>query len=79
MYPGEMIISSTGRNSLLRAYYWVVILDSDIQRLSETPTALQSVNFLPVNVSFKYIVYFLFDELLFLFIMYFLINLNPAF
>lgn len=43
------------------------------------PHALQRANFLPASMSVKYIVYFLFGELLFLFIMYFLINLNPVF
>ena len=44
------------------------------QRL-RLPAALQRVNFLPAKV---FIVYIVFGELLFLFIMLFLINLNPV-
>lgn len=47
-----------------------LLLNGDTQRFLETPTALQSMNLLSVNVSFKYILYFFFDELLFLFMFF---------
>lgn len=53
-------------------------LDSDTQRFWDS-VALQSVNFLPVNVSFKYVVYFLFGELLFLFITFFSYKFKSSF
>lgn len=53
-------------------------LDSDTQRFWDS-VALQSVNFLSVNVSFKYVVYFLFGELLFLFIMFFSYKFKSSF